>query len=311
MKMDCLSFALPNEPLCLHGSHLFTDPLCDEQSLLRRIANVAFHVFTLAIPLVIYHIASWCFSKIPSNAGNTLVPPLVQQPGLAHPYQPIGQEAIDFVRRKLLDYPQIIAEPFSDRWGTVDHQPVNQEILRLNTLMKVSFNQLKKAIRQNQEDPWGQQAVFDAADTCMKISYAVSSLTLDDLEAFTQYLAARGMNRTNALALTRQDSYQFRTFFYATRCYHCIRGASHWGRYRNGVEGLMHPSEISLNHALPFYQAGTVQYNWNALYNDYCDRIRLYVDERELQRADNRHYMWTQQDTELNNFNPVPDTLPT
>ena len=306
--MDCLNFAFVNEPLCLHENHLFTDPLCDEQSLMRRIANVAFHIFTLAIPLALYHIAKWCFSKVSLNERNRVNGTVYNR--RVHPYPAIGQEALDFARRKLEEYPNIITEPFNAGWGVVN-QPVNQEILRLNTLLKASFHQLKKAIRRHPEDPWGRQAVMDAADACLKISYAASSLTLDDLEAFTQNLAATGERRTYALALTRQDSYQYRTFFYATRCYHCIRGASYWGTYRNGVEGLMHSREISLDHAMPYYQAGTVQNKWNVLYNDYCDRVRLYVNESELQRADNRHYTWTQKDTGINAFVPVPDTLPT
>ncbi|MBA2369612.1 MAG: hypothetical protein H0V82_11395 [Candidatus Protochlamydia sp.] len=308
--MDYLNYTYINEPICFHENHLFSNPLCDEQSLLRRIFNVAFHIFTFAIPLAIYHIASWCFAKIDSNRGQRLAS-IIEHNRLTHPYTPLGQEALDFARRKLSNQPQINAGPFSDRWGVVDHQPANQEILRLDALLKVSFHGLKKALKLYPQDPWSRQTVIDATDVCMKISYAISSLTLDDLEPFIQNLAARGINRTNALALTRQDSYQFRTFFYATRCYHCIRGAAQWGTYRNGVEGLMHPQEIPLTHSLPFYQAGTVQNRWNTLYNDYCDRIRLYVNEAELQRADNRHFMWTQKDTGITEFVSIPDTLPT
>lgn len=48
---------------CTHTSHLFSHPLCKSQSLLKRIANVAFHVLTLGIPLAIYHIWSCYYAK--------------------------------------------------------------------------------------------------------------------------------------------------------------------------------------------------------------------------------------------------------
>ncbi len=39
---------------CSHSCHLFAAPLCESQPHWKRIANVIFHIFTLAIPLLIY-----------------------------------------------------------------------------------------------------------------------------------------------------------------------------------------------------------------------------------------------------------------
>lgn len=53
---------------CAHTSHLFSHPLCEGQSVLKRITNVAFHVLTLGIPLAIYHIWSCCYDKRASES---------------------------------------------------------------------------------------------------------------------------------------------------------------------------------------------------------------------------------------------------
>jgi len=46
--------------LCDHSTHLFDHPLCQDQSLLKKIANVVFHILTVCIPLLIYRIVSCC-----------------------------------------------------------------------------------------------------------------------------------------------------------------------------------------------------------------------------------------------------------
>lgn len=45
-------------------NYLFKDPLCKKLSIVNRVANIAFHIFTLCIPLAIYHTISYCRSKI-------------------------------------------------------------------------------------------------------------------------------------------------------------------------------------------------------------------------------------------------------
>lgn len=48
---------------CTHLSHLFEKPLCKSQSIERRVANCAFHLFTLLLPLALYTLYSWRFPK--------------------------------------------------------------------------------------------------------------------------------------------------------------------------------------------------------------------------------------------------------
>ena len=55
---------------CRHTTtaHLFTDPFCEKRSLLEKIATIAFHILTLGIPLVIYHVVTGCMSYFSSQA---------------------------------------------------------------------------------------------------------------------------------------------------------------------------------------------------------------------------------------------------
>lgn len=53
---------------CQHtSSHLFNHPLCDDQSLIKRIANVVFHILTFGIPLAVYKIYTCLFPRTASG----------------------------------------------------------------------------------------------------------------------------------------------------------------------------------------------------------------------------------------------------
>lgn len=46
---------------CLHTNHLFLSPLCINQTLIKKVMNIAFHFLTLGITLSVYH--SYTVSK--------------------------------------------------------------------------------------------------------------------------------------------------------------------------------------------------------------------------------------------------------
>ena len=48
---------------CRHSTDLFGSPLCDKQSLIRKIVNVVFHVLTLGVPLALYKIYNCVFPR--------------------------------------------------------------------------------------------------------------------------------------------------------------------------------------------------------------------------------------------------------
>lgn len=302
---------------CIHSNHLFSHPLCEEQSILKRIANVVFHILTLGIPLAIYRIISCCYSVTSSKNENgnlqTTGINSVHQNKSIKPYSVLGQKALEFARKKLEEHPE--TKPFPFEGPEKANQLVNQEVARLTTLYwDVAFKKFEDLMKKNKENPWSHQEIINAADACMKIAYAISNLTLDDLKSFTENLSLKGENRTYAKALTKQDSYQYRTYYYCTNVYHWLRGAITWSAnpWRAEEEGWFYPRvPISPSHTTLFYQKGSIQNSWNRLYNEYCDRVRMYVNEKELESADNRHFNWTKKDTGVKTFSSIPDTQPT
>lgn len=63
--MACLAPTINYKIPCVHTKHLFDAPLCEDQSLHKRIFNVIFHIlFVVGIPLAIYQLYTFCSSKI-------------------------------------------------------------------------------------------------------------------------------------------------------------------------------------------------------------------------------------------------------
>ena len=296
---------------CNHSNHLFAHPLCDEQSLLKRIANVAFHILTLGIPLAFYHVIKCCFSKRSSHEFTN-----IQGSGIASvsennyikPYSSLGRETLEFARQQLKNAKGLSEIKFTHPKA---YQPINKNISLLASLASKLWDKFENALKRHKENSWSHPEVIQAADEYMKIEYAISSLTLDDLEPFTQKLASKGVSMNYVKALTSYDSYQLFTFFYCSRAYHMIRGAVTWGKTPwSKKEEVNYVKEIPTEHVKSFYELGTIQNKWNALYNEFCDRVKLYVDENELKKADSRHFNWIKKDTGDNKFYHTPDTLP-
>jgi hypothetical protein len=202
-------------------------------------------------------------------------------------------------------------------------QPIDTRIPHIaNFHWTVHYKAFEEALKRHQDNnPWEQEEVLQAADTLMKSAYTVSCLTLEDLKPFidtngTKTIEYGDIAMPYVAALTAQNSYQYRTFYYCTDAYHWIRGAIVYGHTYQG-DGLDYANgPTPETHAHPFYNEGTIQNSWNQLYNDYCDRVRSYVKEEDLRKkrwegGDQRHANWTRKDTEVKTFYHTPDTQPT
>jgi hypothetical protein len=301
---------------CAHENHLFNHPLCSNQTLLKKIANIAFHILTIGIPLAVYHIAACIFSRTaPIKEYADLQTTAVRSFRMPPTPSPV-EKAFTLAQAKLREHANLLPTAFRAGWNDAaqTHQPVNRRLPLLNTLYwEITFKNFEDTFKRNRVNPWRSEEVINAADACMKISYTISVLTLDDLAPFITQLAIDGETRSYAEALTRQDSYQYRTFFYCTTIYHYLRGGVVWrdNPWNENQEGLYFPDEpVSDAHAELFYRKGSLQNSWNTLYNDFCGRVRQVVTERKLTQADARHVNWTQKDTGSSNFTRVPDTQP-
>ncbi len=306
--------------VCAHTEHLFSNPLCEKEPLWKRICMVAFHILTLCIPLIIYNC---CFSEAtieeeptkkekkskhkedPSTheagktGGETGNDPLA--------YSDLGKEAIRFAVAKLIEHAEL--ESFA---GFLT-QPQNVTISRLTTLYHKMGDKFADLLTANKDHPWDSDAIraelMDTADALIKISFAISNLTLDELKAHPT------PNRTMIETLTGQSTYHYRTFFYCTEVYHWCRGMIAW--HAAGTKGMsdgLYPAyadQIPQSYSDPYYQKGTAQNTWNKLYNEYCARVRALVNEEELHRKDRRFTLWTEKDTSAPPFRPSPTSLPT
>lgn len=342
MTEPTLSTNSINRECCIHSNYLFARPLSAEQPLWHRIANVVFHVFTIGIPLAIYHMISCCFPRVASGHEESDLPrkaikstqqELIERIEWSHksrcdistdygtslkplqPYSKLAHEAIEFARTKLKENPSLIPHTFG-----IKHQAINPDISLLATYWETLQERLGEKLKKHIESPWSNPEVLAVADEFMKIGFVVSALTLEDLKPFIYKMRQAGENRTDAMALRIQDSYQYRTFFMCTLAYHWIRGEL---AYRQNEQTVNTTTRIPETHAAPFYSKGTIQNSWNMLYNEYCNRVRMYVVEAELHNADTRHHAWTRLDEHLVTTKPdgtliqgytfyaVPDTLPT
>lgn len=299
-----------NATSCNRSPHLFRHPVCKNQTLLKKIGTIFFHIFTFGIPLAFYHIFKCCFSrKATTNPGHGDL----QERGLKAIQA--SQQALEFADKKLEEFPDIVPTRFKTlTGGAKTYQPTNQKIAKLLTILwDHVFEDFEKALKNNRENSWENPQVLDAADAYMKISYAISVLTLEDLKPFTEKLSTdEGITRTYAEALTEQDSFMYRTSYTCTKAYHSIRKGVTWGvNPFTHAEGLRPPKSIPDSHAKPFYKEKTLPNSWNILYSDYCLLLRKAVPEKELAKADDRILRWTIKDTGVKTFEAVPCIPPT
>jgi hypothetical protein len=290
--------------------HIFYHVLSPAQSLTTRVTIVVGGCLLLiGVVFAGYSAISKYFSTTSNpETGKTLEIP---------PYPELGKQAIESTIASLNNHPDV---PTTRNFMM---QPIDTRIPHLANLhWTVHYEAFEEALKNHQNDnPWAQQEVLEAADALMKASYTVSCLTLEDLKPFIDKNSKKDEHGNNtmtyAAALTMQCSYQYRTFYYCTNAYHWIRGAIVWNEKGYPEPGLDHTnSKIDDSHAQPFYEKGTIQNSWNQLYNDYCDRVRAYVKEEDLRKpnwegGDQRHANWTKKDTGVETFYHRPDTQPT
>ena len=261
---------------------LFENPLKENITLTQRVTIIAFHVLTLGIPLAIYCAIDCCFpegllSLLLPNSGviETALEKLKKSRNIAH-YSKLEQEALDFANQKLIEHADI-----TPRIEEGLDKPVNLDILKLLTIgSDIYWRSLEKALKDNQDNSWSNEAVIKAYDECLKIAYAISVLTLEDLPAF----AAKRPKEDQALAksLTSQRGYLSTTIYFCAAIYRHGRGGVVWLQKKRD-SGVQYPAGLIPDaHSALFYQDGTIQSNWRELYNAYSDRIRMYVPEVEL-----------------------------
>lgn len=281
---------------------LFDNPFKDNLTLTQRVTIIAFHALTFGFPLAVYTAIDCClpgnsilnfFLPFESKTLESALDKLKKSRNIA-PYSELEQEALDFAKNKLTEHADLKDKPQA---GLA--KPVNQNIIKLETIYSdIYWKKFEAKLSEFQNnDPWKREEVLKAFEDCLKMAYAISAMTLEDLPAF-----AATTKDPLAKALTRQSGYLSNTIYYCAVMYHRGRSGCEWLNTRYG-KGVQYPSRpIPEAHAELFYKSGTRQNACRELYNAYCDRIRMYVPENELKQerpdGDVRVVQATQKDIE-------------
>ena len=273
---------------------VFESPFEFKSSLIRKVAFVAFHTLTLGIPYAIYHIVDYRFPKVDEVATNLKEIALNglerkhSKPikGQISPYTFVEWEAINFAEKKLKEHPEFVDKNFFENYFAddkanlflVEHYkkgpPTNPKISALVGIYKWYQVEIQKLFRTT-KDPWNNTSFIKLYDEYLKISFAISILTLEDLEALTTKMpiGERALYRT----LTRQDAYPFIAFGFGINAYVLAKNEGVW----TGVpKHEKYPDEPL--HDDQFYTKDTIQNRWNKLYNAFCNRFRMYASEEDI-----------------------------
>jgi hypothetical protein len=222
-------------------------------------------------------------------------------------YPDVGKAALQFVKE--LDF-----SPVKDKTMifNLQYQPTTPDISLLKALLEeVYMPKLLETAKSHKDQPisnrdgtksdnytlkWQDKEMVEVADICIKLSYAISCLTLEDLKPFAEKLQQKATSKIFCSYLVRQyGTYQMYTYFMCPDMYKLVRRGSGIGKAIDdkpedfysredlGDESIGDESYFQL-----FFTEGAIQQTWNELYNDFCERVLMYVIEDDLKKADDR-----------------------
>lgn len=304
---------------CSHASHLFAAPLCESQPRWKRIANVIFHLFTLAIPLLIYSFLRCCASNSTQTEENA--PPSLTKALQSHPQidqlqkavesptslnlSPLQEAAVEIpaspklsllqeaalkrAYQLLEENPATTPFVFLSNYNSRVYGPLNPDISRMTKLYSnilSDFTLLRSAGLDNLH-------ILDLKDDLMKLAFAISYLTLEELPAYMEARAGGNgferlspkpsisYKRTAAATIDSQDGYVNCTIRRCHIVYFYLRGACQWSATH---KKLMLIPEVPKEHQDLFYQAGTLQNSWRELHNEFCQLFSDFFSHDEHSR---------------------------
>lgn len=275
--------------------HMFHNPFCENQSLLVRVANIVFHVLTLGIPLMIYKILECC---CPSVCGIKRPTSLFQKRVIAD-LSDIEQEAIKRGNELLVSDEEKLAECKSRKDF---YFPISQDIQDMMKLSRMYSNETFKLVKTR--DPktiWTDQddkELLDCADKFMNITLAAFIRSLEDLDGFmVAYNFTSAMEALTACCQFNprekvskkkdQNSYMFLIFKDMVTFYHNIRSGI---RYNSVDKVFQVDVPASSEKSQLFYQDGFIHNKWRLMFNSFSKRLRMYIDEEELESTHNAKF---------------------
>lgn len=291
--------SLPINNSCNHVNHLFNNPLCSSLSLLKRISNVMFHILTLGVPLICYHIVSYCLSSKHLaylnrdinfdhlNHAKVLLSPLIK-------------DALEFADGELASesYQEVLKQN-SDIDGSDD---VPRKIIHLSTIHGIKQGLLKDRIQitSDRTDPWDDIEVQRLAGQVLKLGVAIGVLSLYDAKRF-----ANNRNKLLIDIINDPDCYVSKSLYYGAIDYHRFKGGIKWD---NINENFDIDKGVNKNRLDRFYEPVTLGHGvsrenpecqWRLLYNEYGLCILDSISRSKISKMEDMEILqrWTKQDS--------------
>lgn len=163
------------------------------------------------------------------------------------------------------------------------------EVEKLSELLEKDwFIRLKSIIVQNPQEPWKDSRFVSVATQCMRISYAISSLVLDDIGP--RFMDNGGTGKIHTHFDVLKEHY-YGEFFECPTIYSMLRG----GVVLAG-DRLSYAQSLPQEYVENFSKEHEQQKEWRDLYNDYCERVRYYFKDSLKDNADKRYFNCSQID---------------
>ena len=155
------------------------------------------------------------------------------------------------------------------------------------------YSKLMNAIYNPSEKPSTPEALQNLANKAIQLAYFIGSTLLTELNTLPE--------EARITALKNTSSHEYYAFFYLPVMYHTLR---------DGILDLLAPERK--DRISTFYTEDSVNNNWRALYNDYCDRIRMLISEATLNEGNALFISWTRKDVSpQKDFHLHPDSQST
>jgi hypothetical protein len=268
--------------------------LSPSDSLLKRVALV------IVTSLVLIKILFIAYSAIPlrfRNPPDALPEPIsVKDIYATLPFPSteidasICEKAIAFALKSLQDHPEttpfVFKHEIRDKIGGFV-QPADARISLLVNL-SIYESAFLAALAKYPTRCWEEPEVLEAANACMQIDYVISCWTLEDLDKLNKDEQAKkpGVEITCEETLTKQRNYAYKAYFFCPSTYHQLKGKRVWQQ----------DQPTSDEYGNLFHKKGTMQNSWNQLYNDYCRKVKSYMDKEKFTNTDERYLNWVKED---------------
>ncbi len=185
---------------------------------------------------------------------------------------------------------------FDPRYLDFSHQRIVRE-----------WNALMPAL--NNEGAWDNPLIIAKFSALMEKAKEEIDLIFHQVDELTENHPQKAAKMARLLA-DQDPSYNFCHHYFRqsiTQFYHLARGRVHIQNNRYRL-----PQFITEEAKASFYTAGTPQYRWRELYNQFCAKLNDYQMKEAMSREDGRFVNWAEPDLESTApFLAFPDTIPT